>query len=97
MMALTSEQIETIAHLARLEVSEAQLPALQAGLSSILEFVSQLATADTRDVPPMAHPLPGLSQRLRTDEVTARDAHAVYQQNAPAVAAGLYLVPKVIE
>jgi aspartyl-tRNA(Asn)/glutamyl-tRNA(Gln) amidotransferase subunit C len=45
----------------------------------------------------MAHPLAGLSQRLRADVVTEQDAHERYQQNAPQVAAGLYLVPKVIE
>ena len=45
----------------------------------------------------MAHPLPGLSQRLRPDVVTETDHHEQYQENAPQVAAGLYLVPKVIE
>jgi aspartyl-tRNA(Asn)/glutamyl-tRNA(Gln) amidotransferase subunit C len=45
----------------------------------------------------MAHPLPGLSQRLRVDVVTEADAHELYQRNAPQVEAGLYLVPKVIE
>jgi len=45
----------------------------------------------------MAHPLPGLSQRLRPDVVTESDRHEQYQPNAPQVAAGLYLVPKVIE
>ena len=45
----------------------------------------------------MAHPLPGLAQRLRADDVTETDHHEDYQRNAPQVAAGLYLVPKVIE
>ncbi len=45
----------------------------------------------------MAHPLPGLTQRLRADVVTETDAHERYQANAPQVAASLYLVPKVIE
>jgi aspartyl-tRNA(Asn)/glutamyl-tRNA(Gln) amidotransferase subunit C len=45
----------------------------------------------------MAHPLPGLSQRLRSDEPTETDRHELYQGNAPQVEAGLYLVPKVIE
>ena len=45
----------------------------------------------------MAHPLPGLAQRLRADAVTEQDAHERYQANAPQVEAGLYLVPKVIE
>jgi aspartyl/glutamyl-tRNA(Asn/Gln) amidotransferase C subunit len=45
----------------------------------------------------MAHPLAGQVQRLRADEVREADQHEKYQRNAPSVAAGLYLVPKVIE
>jgi aspartyl-tRNA(Asn)/glutamyl-tRNA(Gln) amidotransferase subunit C len=45
----------------------------------------------------MAHPLADQVQRLRPDAVTETDAHEKYQQNAASVAAGLYLVPKVIE
>lgn len=96
-MALTKEQIASIAHLARLEINESEVPAYQQSLSSILEFVSQLNGAQTRDVAPMAHPLPGLSQRLRGDEITEKEARERYQANAPQVEAGLYIVPKVIE
>src|SRR5215831_19353134 len=86
-MALTREQIESIAALARLELSAAELPVYQDSLSRILEFVGALERADTASVVPMAHPLPGLSQRLRPDAVTEQDHHAEYQQNAPQVAA----------
>jgi aspartyl-tRNA(Asn)/glutamyl-tRNA(Gln) amidotransferase subunit C len=96
-MALTAEQIASIAHLARLEINEAEVPAYQRSLSSILEFVSQLNGAKTGDVKPMAHPLPGLVQRMRGDEVTEKPARERYQANAPQVEAGLYIVPKVIE
>jgi aspartyl-tRNA(Asn)/glutamyl-tRNA(Gln) amidotransferase subunit C len=96
-MALTREQIENIAHLARLELQPAELAVYQQSLSSIFDFVGELDEADTASVAPMAHPLPGQSQRLRPDVVTETDRHEIYQQNAPQVAAGLYLVPKVIE
>jgi aspartyl-tRNA(Asn)/glutamyl-tRNA(Gln) amidotransferase subunit C len=96
-MALTREDISKIAQLARLELNEAEIPVYQSSLSSILEFVGELNRAQTQGVEPMAHPLAGLSQRLREDAVTATDAHERYQQNAPKVEAGLYLVPKVIE
>ena len=96
-MALTREQIENIAHLARLELQPAEVPVYQTSLSSILDFVGELDRADTASVAPMAHPLPGLSQRLRPDAVTEQDHHELYQENAPQVTAGLYLVPKVIE
>jgi aspartyl-tRNA(Asn)/glutamyl-tRNA(Gln) amidotransferase subunit C len=96
-MALTRAQIESIAHLARLELEPAEIPAYQETLSRIIDFVSELDRADTAGAAPMAHPLPGLRQRLRSDAVTEQDRHELYQESAPQVAAGLYLVPKVIE
>ncbi len=96
-MALTREQIENIAHLARLQLTPAETAALQQSLSGIIDFVGELERADTAGVEPMAHPLPGLSQRLREDVVTEQDRHELYQRNAPQVAAALYIVPKVIE
>ncbi|HEX4387325.1 MAG TPA: Asp-tRNA(Asn)/Glu-tRNA(Gln) amidotransferase subunit GatC [Steroidobacteraceae bacterium] len=96
-MALTREQLASIAALARLELSAAEIPVYQHSLSSILEFIGALDAVDTHGVAPMAHPLPGLAQRLRPDVVTESDRHEDYQENAAQVAAGLYLVPRVIE
>lgn len=96
-MTLTRRDVENIAHLARLQIGAGELPAYTESLSRILGFVEQLAAADTAGVLPMAHPLEGEVQRLRADVVTEADRHERYQQDAPAVEAGLYLVPKVIE
>jgi aspartyl-tRNA(Asn)/glutamyl-tRNA(Gln) amidotransferase subunit C len=96
-MALTREQVQNIAHLARLELEPAAIPRLQQNLSSILDFIGELERAETAGIAPMAHPLPGLTQRLRPDVLSEPDERELYQQNAPQVAAGLYLVPKVIE
>ncbi|MCX7056708.1 MAG: Asp-tRNA(Asn)/Glu-tRNA(Gln) amidotransferase subunit GatC [Pseudomonadota bacterium] len=96
-MSLTRKDVEGIAHLARLEITEAELPVYTDSLSKILSFVEQLGAAETGEIEPMAHPLEGESQRLRPDAVTERDQHAKFQQNAPAVAGALYVVPKVIE
>ena len=96
-MALTREQIASIATLARLDLTAEEVPVYQDSLSRILEFVGALERADTANVTPMAHPLPGLTQRLRADAVSEVDSHERYQLNAPLTAAGLYLVPKVIE
>ncbi|HET9108815.1 MAG TPA: Asp-tRNA(Asn)/Glu-tRNA(Gln) amidotransferase subunit GatC [Steroidobacteraceae bacterium] len=96
-MSLTRAQIESIAHLARLELEPAEIPVYQESLSRILDLVGELDRAETAGVVPMAHPLAGLTQRLRPDEVTEEDRHELYQACAPQVAAGLYLVPKVIE
>ena len=96
-MSLTRTDIENIALLARLQLTEAEIPVYVDSLSRIFAFVGELERAPTAGVTPMAHPLPGLSQRLRADEINETDHHADYQRNAPQVEAGLYLVPKVIE
>jgi aspartyl-tRNA(Asn)/glutamyl-tRNA(Gln) amidotransferase subunit C len=96
-MSLSRRDIENIAHLARLALSDAEVPVYVESLSRIISLVSELDHAATTGVIPMSHPLPGLTQRLRLDEVTESDQHELYQRNAPQVLAGLYLVPKVIE
>lgn len=96
-LSLTAKDIQNIAHLARLTLGEAEVAAYTQSLSSILALVGELERADTARVEPMSHPLPGLTQRLRADEVTGQDQHLLFQRNAPQVEAGLYLVPKVIE
>ena len=96
-MTLKRADIENIAHLARLSLTETEIPVYVGSLSSILDFVGELDRAGTAGIEPMAHPLPGLAQRLRPDEVLETDRHAEYQRNAPQVEAGLYLVPRVIE
>ena len=83
-MSLTREQIASIADLARLDLSAAEIPAYQQSLSSILEFIGALEAADTASVAPMAHPLPGLSQRLRPDVVTETDHHERVPGERPA-------------
>ncbi len=95
-MALSKQDIEHIAHLARLEISADQIPEYEAKLSKIIEFIDELEGADTGDLLPMANPL-DMSQRLRADEVTATDERDRYQQNASETVNGLYVVPRVVE
>jgi len=96
-VTLTRRDVESIAHLARLAITEAEMPVYVGSLSAILDFVEQLSVAPTDGVVPMAHPLEGQVQPLREDKVTETNQRDVYQANAVAVEAGLYLVPKVIE
>jgi len=95
-MSLTPDQVRGIAHLARLAIDEQDIPAYARNLTNILDFVAALDRVDVGGVHPMAHPL-DMSQRLRADEVTEADQRDRIQANAAATAAGLYLVPKVIE
>ena len=96
-MRLTRQDVEKIAHLARLNITEQEMPVYVTSLSSIVNFVDELSRAQTGNVEPMAHPLDGQHQRLRPDVVSETDNHEKYQANAPAVQAGLYVVPRVIE
>lgn len=96
-MSLTRQDVEKIARLARLSITEDEMPVYVASLSSIVAFVDELARVETGSVEPMAHPLEGQHQRLRPDIVTESDHHEKYQANAPRVQAGLYVVPRVIE
>jgi len=96
-MSLTRQDVEKIARLARLSISEEQMPVYVSGLSSIVNFVNDLSRVATGSVEPMAHPLDGQHQRLRPDVVSETDHHEKYQTNAPSVQAGLYVVPRVIE
>lgn len=95
-MSLTAADVKKIAHLARLNMSEADIAVYTPQLSTILEFVAQMNQADTSHIDPVANPL-DLSQRLRVDVVTEKNERDKFQKIAPEVQAGLYLVPKVIE
>lgn len=96
LMSLSIEQLNQVAHLARLEMQPEQADHYAKQLSGILDLVSQLSQADTTGVEPMAHPLE-MHQRLRPDVVTETDRRETFQANAPAVEDGLFIVPKVIE
>jgi aspartyl-tRNA(Asn)/glutamyl-tRNA(Gln) amidotransferase subunit C len=95
-MSLERSDVEKIAHLARLSVSNDELDAVASDLSNILNLVEQMDQADTEGVEPMAHPL-HMVQRLREDRVTEQDQRELFQSIAPLTEDGLYLVPRVIE
>ena len=95
-MSLTLEQVQGIAHLARIEISESEAVTTQGHLNGIFRLIEQMQAVDTRGVEPMAH-AQDLSQRLRDDTVTEEDRRAAFQAVAPEIEGGLYLVPKVIE
>ena len=95
-MPLSLDDVRRIAHLARVEVTAGELLAVQQQLNGILGLVEQLQAVATAGIEPMAH-AQNVTLRLRDDAVTEADQHALFQSHAPAVEAGLYLVPKVIE
>lgn len=95
-MTLQRSDVENIAGLARLAVSDDTISQYQTELSKILDLVAQMNTADTDNIEPLAHPTDAV-QRLRADVVTEGNQREKFQTIAPATEAGCYLVPKVIE
>lgn len=95
-MALTRTDVEKIAHLARLQINEADLDRHTGALSNILGMIDQIQAVNTDGILPMAHPLDA-TQRLRPDVVTETNQREHFQTIAPKTEDGLYLVPQVIE
>ncbi len=95
-MALDNSDIKRIAHLARIDISDAEADKTLTKLTGILTLIEQMQAIDTADIAPMSHSQ-DVVQRLRDDVVTATNQREAFQANAPAVDGGLYLVPKVIE
>jgi len=95
-MELTHNDVEKIGHLARLALTADEVAKYHTQLSNIFTFVAHMDQVDVTQVAPMAHPF-NATQPLRADIVTENNERILLQSIAPAVEAGLYLVPKVIE
>jgi aspartyl-tRNA(Asn)/glutamyl-tRNA(Gln) amidotransferase subunit C len=95
-MSLNNYDIQKIAHLARLAVTDEEAAIYAQKLSSAINLIDQLKAANTDNISPVAHSFQ-TSQRLREDDVVYINQREKLQAIAPNVEAGLYLVPKVIE
>ncbi|HIF85326.1 MAG TPA: Asp-tRNA(Asn)/Glu-tRNA(Gln) amidotransferase subunit GatC [Gammaproteobacteria bacterium] len=95
-MAFDKSEVEKIAHLARLHISDLEADEVTARIGDILHLIDQMQSVDTDAVEPLAHPL-DVVQRLRKDEITEKNRREELQTLAPSSQDGLYLVPKVLE
>ena len=95
-MLLNKSDIDKIAWLARLAIAENDVSNYTRDLTNILNLVEQMDQVDTGAIQALAHPLE-IPARLRPDEITETGQRDHFQQIAPAVKDGYYLVPKVIE
>ena len=99
-MSLTAQDIQRIAHLARLELQPDEATRLQSQLNGFFDLVERMRAVDTTGVEPLTHPVAAIQDialRLRDDAVSEPDRREANQRSAPAVERGLFLVPKVIE
>ena len=95
-MALELKDIAYIAHLARLQLSDAEQHAALGSITNILAMIDQMQAVDTTGVEPLAHGFDA-SQRLRDDVVTETNQRDLLLKLAPSADQGLFLVPKVLE
>ena len=95
-MTLTIEQVETIANLARLELSPDEKERMSLQLSAILDYVNRLQELDTSGIPPTSSVLPPRSV-LRPDQARPGLEREILLRNAPDTEAGQFRVPPVLE
>jgi aspartyl-tRNA(Asn)/glutamyl-tRNA(Gln) amidotransferase subunit C len=95
-MALTTEQVRWVAHLARLELGADELALLTGQLSKIVDYVHLLQQVDTEGVEPLAHAL-DVRDVFRPDEPRPSLAVDEALANAPARQGDFYRVPAVLD
>jgi len=94
------EDVQRIAHLSRLELSQAEAEAALPQLQAIFSLVEEMQALDTNGLEPLAHPilfLRDLAQPMRVDQVSESDHRKENMTSAPAQQDGYFLVPRVIE
>ncbi|BEP64011.1 Asp-tRNA(Asn)/Glu-tRNA(Gln) amidotransferase subunit GatC [Variovorax sp. V213] len=99
-MSLSASDIARIASLARLQLAPDESERMLSQINGFFDLVERMRSVDTTGVEPLAHPVAALEDvtlRLRDDVVSEPDNREANQKSAPAVEAGLFLVPKVIE
>jgi len=95
-MSIDIETARKVAHLARIRVEEADLPALAGEFNAILGFIEQLGEVDVDGVEPMVSVTP-MRLKRRDDVVTDGNQQAAVLSNAPDAREGFFAVPKVVE
>ncbi len=95
-MALTPEEVRWVAHLARLELSEAELETMTRQLGAIVDYVAQLRQVNTDGVEPLAHAL-AVHNVFRDDEPAPSLPVGEALANAPDRRGDFYGVPAVLE
>ncbi len=95
-MLINRKELEQIAVLAKLQVSEQEIDAITNSLDSVVEMIGHINQADTDGVKPMANPMDAV-QRLRKDEVTQASLKNILLSQAKVADDDYFLVPTVVE
>ena len=95
-MALTLQEVEHIADLARLQLSDEEKERYRQQLSSILDYAARLQSIDTSGIPPTSSVLPARSA-LRPDQPRPGLSRDELLRNTPWIEKGKFRVPLVLE
>jgi aspartyl-tRNA(Asn)/glutamyl-tRNA(Gln) amidotransferase subunit C len=95
-MSVDATTVRRIAHLARIAVTDAEVPHLQGELNAMLAFVEQLSEVNIDGVEPMTSVMP-MEMKKRTDVVNDGEIADDIVKNAPATENHFFLVPKFVE
>ena len=95
-MSVDAATVRRIAHLARIAVTEDEVPHLQGELNAMLAFVEQLSEVDVDGVEPMTSVTP-MQMKKRADVVNDGEIADQVTANAPATEEHFFVVPKVVE
>jgi aspartyl-tRNA(Asn)/glutamyl-tRNA(Gln) amidotransferase subunit C len=95
-MSVDATTVRRIAHLARIAVTDAEVPHLQGELNAILAFVEQLSEVNVDGVEPMTSVTP-MEMKKRADVVNDGEIADKVVANAPLAEDHFFLVPKVVE
>jgi aspartyl-tRNA(Asn)/glutamyl-tRNA(Gln) amidotransferase subunit C len=94
-MMITKKDVEHVALLARLELSELEKEKFTEQLNAILEYADALKQLDTTNVQPTAHPLP-INNVFREDAARPGITNGEALSNAPEQEDGFFKVPKIV-
>lgn len=95
-MSVSKEEVQYMAHLARLQFSEEETESLAEDMNRILDYMSDLEEVDTGDVEPLEHVI-DLEYRLRDDRAEEPLSHEEALKNAPDADSDYFRVPRVID
>jgi aspartyl-tRNA(Asn)/glutamyl-tRNA(Gln) amidotransferase subunit C len=95
-MSVDAATVRRIAHLARIAVTDDEVPHLQGELNAMLAFVEQLSEVNVEGIEPMTSVTP-MVMKKREDVVTDGEIAGKIVANAPATEDNFFLVPKVVE
>ncbi len=95
-MSVTKKDVNYVADLARLQLSEEETKSLVSDMNQILDYMTTLEELDTSDVEPLEHVI-DLEYRLRDDKAKEPLSHEDALKNAPDADTDYFRVPRVIE